>query len=103
MAFGRIGEGIDLMKSQSLELGSLLIQEGLITPAQLGSALAEQARTHERLGEILCRSRYINQDDLLGALSRQFELRRFDPSKDVIEIGALAQVPVEFARRHNVL
>jgi type IV pilus assembly protein PilB len=85
------------------ELGDLLVREELITQLQLKEALVEQARTHERLGEILCRRGHITQANLLDTLSRQFGHRRFDPTRDIIDPTALDLIPLEFARRHNVL
>jgi type IV pilus assembly protein PilB len=84
-------------------LGDLLVREGLITAAQLDETLAEQKRTRERLGEILCRRGLISPDDLLDALSRQLGHRRYDPAHDPVEPAALDLIPLELARRHNVL
>jgi len=91
------------MRSRSPGLGDLLIQQGLISRSQLDEALGEQTRTRERLGEILCRLGYISESNLLDALSRQFGHPRFDPARDGIEHAALNLVPLEFARRHNLL
>ena len=84
-------------------LGDLLIRDGLITPDQLKEALAEQTRTHERLGEILHRLGYITESDLLDVLARQLNHRRYDPARDAVETSVLDMVPLEFARRHNLL
>jgi type IV pilus assembly protein PilB len=91
------------MHSKAPELGDLLVRDGLISQPQLKEALAEQTRTHERLGEILCRGGLITQADLLDALSHQFGYRRFDPNRDIVDSFALDLIPLEFARRHNVL
>jgi len=86
-----------------MELGEYLIREGLISPAQLQEALAEQTRTRERLGEILRRLDLITESDLLDALAFQLGIGRFDPTQHVVEPEALELVPLEFARRHRVL
>jgi type IV pilus assembly protein PilB len=98
----RVSEG-KMDRGGALELGDLLISEGLISKSQLKEALAEQARTRERLGEILLRRGSITHSDLLNALARQLGLRRFDPARDEVQTSALNFVPVEFARRHNIL
>jgi type IV pilus assembly protein PilB len=91
------------MPANTTSLGNLLVREGLLTTAQLEEALAEQAATHERLGEILCRHQFIEPVVLLDALSTQYGYRKFDPIRDTVETDALQYVPVEFARRHGVL
>ncbi len=91
------------MQSRAPSIGDLLLRQGLITEVQLEDALAEQSETRERLGELLCRRGHISESDLVDALSRQLGFRRFDPARDGIEVAALDLVPLEFARRHNVL
>jgi len=91
------------MPAKTTTLGSLLVREGLLETTQLEEALAEQARTHERLGEILCRRRFIDPDTLFDALATQYGYRKFDPIRDTVDTDALKFVPVEFARRHGVL
>jgi len=84
-------------------LGDLLLREGMITQQNLDEALAEQRDTRERLGEILYRRGRISRPDLLRALSDQLGHRLFDPSRDAIEPAALEIVPIELARRYNLL
>jgi type IV pilus assembly protein PilB len=55
-------------------LGEILIEKSLITPEQLKSALEEQVTTKEFLGAILIGRRYIQEVDLLKALSEQFNI-----------------------------
>lgn len=90
-------------RTKSPSLGDILIRDGRIRPEQLDAALAEQATTRERLGEILCRLGIVGPADVLDALGRQLGYARFDPTKGAVEQAALELVPLEFARRHNVL
>jgi len=55
-------------------LGKILIDKNLITQAQLEKALALQKMTGDFLGAILVSERYIKEDDLLAALSEQFDM-----------------------------
>jgi type II secretory ATPase GspE/PulE/Tfp pilus assembly ATPase PilB-like protein len=84
-------------------LGDLLLREGMITQQNLDEALAEQRDTRERLGEILYRQGRISRPDLLRALSDQLGHRLFDPGRDAVEPAALEAVPIELARRYNLL
>ncbi|MBU1699093.1 MAG: GspE/PulE family protein [Candidatus Eisenbacteria bacterium] len=75
----------------------------MITRGQLDEALALQSDSRERLGGILCKLGYIGESDLLNTLATQFNLRMFEPAKDAIEPAAIDFIPLEFARRYNVL
>jgi type IV pilus assembly protein PilB len=91
------------MRTKAPGLGEYLIDNGVIDIAQLSSALEEQKRTRERLGEILLRLGLITEWDLLAALGSQLGHRLFDASRDEITKEALAIIPVEFARRHDMV
>jgi len=56
-------------------LGDLLVKRGVITPAQLKSALAEQKYSSAPLGEILIGLGYISERQLKRNLGRQSLLR----------------------------
>src|SRR5437867_1817112 len=53
-------------------LGDLLVADGLLTPAQLQKALGEQRGSTEKLGSILIKLGFINEEQLIGFLSRQY-------------------------------
>src|SRR3954454_9833441 len=55
-------------------LGLLLIEMGVITPEQLEEALAIQARSGERLGEILVANGYTSRLAIHDALAEQSDL-----------------------------
>jgi len=55
----------------SFPLGRILLQRGQITETQLDSALAEQARTGQRLGHILIASGAVSTFQLAAALAEQ--------------------------------
>ena len=57
------------MQSKPRGLGSLLIAEGALTEEQLGRALDDQGKTHERLGSILLRLGMITEANLVTVLS----------------------------------
>ncbi len=84
-------------------LGSILVDAGVVSEAQIEAALSEQDETHERLGEILARQGLLREEDLVRALADQLGCRRFDPARDGVESGALDLVSGAFARRRLVL
>ena len=59
-------------------LGALLIDEGLLTDAQLDAALAEQARSGKPLGRLLIESGNISEAELVRTLARQVGLEFVD-------------------------
>jgi type IV pilus assembly protein PilB len=91
------------MQIKAPGLGEFLIEKGVIDAAQLESALQEQDQTRERLGELLQRLGLITEWDLLDALGNQLGHRLYDVSGDEITKHALALVPLEFARRHDMV
>ncbi len=89
--------------TKTMGLGDLLIEQGLLTQEQLGEALAEQKRTRERLGEIFVAKGWVRPVDLLRSLGQQLGYDIFDPTKNAVEPDALEYVPVDVARRFDVL
>jgi len=77
-------------------LGTLLVDQGLLTPAELELALAEQARTGRLLGQIMVDHSYVSAFSLARVLSEQHgvELRPTLVS-DETPPAAPAQEPAE--------
>lgn len=84
-------------------LGSLLIGEGKLTQEQLGKALQEQTRTHERLGAILLRLGYVREAVLVSILARQLGVDIFDPTAHKVMPEAINLVPEEMAERYELV
>src|SRR5438876_6656714 len=61
-----------LGQSFNRRLGDLLVADGLLTPAQLQKALGEQKGSTEKLGSVLIKLGFINEEQLIGFLSRQY-------------------------------
>ncbi len=83
-----------------LKIGEILRKEGLITTNQLEEALAFQKKSGGRLGNILIRLGYIEENTILNVLSRvqnfpAVSIRDEPPSKDV-----LALMPYAVARKY---
>jgi MSHA biogenesis protein MshE len=81
----------------------LLIQEGLLTNEQLGSALEEQKRSGRKLGRIFVDSGYVTEEGIAKALARQLraefvDLRNFQPKPELIKL-----LPEPQARRFRAI
>ncbi len=86
-----------------LPLGSLLVQEGLITLEQLELALLDQEHAHRRLGEILVDLGWVTSRDVAWALSRQYEMEFVDLGRERIDEELARLLPAPLARRYQAL
>jgi len=84
-------------------LGDILLQEGLITEAELKEALEEQRRSGERLGEILVKQGYITSAQLGKALEKQLGIPYVDLSEVNIHPQVARLIPEEIARRYTCI
>jgi hypothetical protein len=85
-----------------IKIGDLLVKAGVITDAQLKSALAEQAQWGGKLGDILVRMEFLTEEILVRALSKQTAIPRADLGGES-DPGALEKVPAEVAEELNVV
>jgi hypothetical protein len=91
------------MHSKPRGLGSLLISEGALTEDQLGRALEEQSKSHERLGAILLRLGMITESHLVTVLSLQLDLPVYNPTVHKITPEAISLVPKDVADRYELI
>ncbi len=87
----------------SERLGEMLIREGLITEDQLRSALDYQAKSGGRLGSVLVRMKYVQEEDITELLSNQFGVPSINLSNFEIEEAVLKLIPAEVARKYHLL
>ncbi len=66
------------MQATKLRLGELLIEQGVITEAQLQQALARQKATGRRLGTVLQDLNFVTDEVIAKLLARQLQLPYFD-------------------------
>src|SRR5216117_1313886 len=84
-------------------LGDLLVADGLLTPAQLQKALGEQRGSTEKLGSILIKLGFINEEQLIGFLSRQYGVPSITLSQLEIDPGVLRLVPAPIAKKYEII
>jgi len=84
------------------KLGEILLATSLITPEELDKAIAMQARTGKRLGQILIEQGAATEDDVAWALSNQLMYPYVFLSRDLIDDAALRLLPEAFLREHHV-
>jgi type IV pilus assembly protein PilB len=84
-------------------LGEMLIEEGLLTKAQLENALSEQRKHGGRLGAILKNLGYVTDQDIIKVLGKQMGIQHQSLANIVIDQEAVSLVPETLARRHQTI
>jgi type IV pilus assembly protein PilB len=80
-------------------LGALLLGEGLLTPDQLREAFEEQARSGDRFGSIVVERGWVTGADVAMALAKQAGLEFVDLTEVEVEDSVLEQLPAHLAKR----
>jgi hypothetical protein len=88
---------------ERVPLGAMLVEAGFITPGQVDEALAEGARTGERLGEIVVRRGWATEDDVAILLAEQWGLNYVASGGIWFESDALVRLSRDDARRVEAL
>ena len=84
-------------------LGSILLERGLVTQADIEAAIAEQARTGQVLGRVLVARGAITDVDLVQALAAQAGLEYVDLAEQTIDPTATSMISDSLARRYQAL
>src|SRR5665811_1934173 len=84
-------------------LGEILLDEGYVTPADLGVALTEQAERGQSLGRVLVELGMLTEAQLVSALAQQVGIDCVGLSDFVVDRAAVVLVPGTLCRRHTVL
>ena len=90
------------------KLGDLLIQEGLLTPAQLKKALQTQKELEEegystKLGEIIIELGFLTEKQILETLSAQLGFPFVDLYKEDIDYDLMASFPLNVIEKNKVI
>lgn len=91
------------MQQPTKRLGELLVESGLITPAQLQSAITHQKIARGRLGSNLVALGYITEEILMDFLSQQTGVPQMDVRSIKIPPEVLKLVPYRLADQFSVL
>jgi len=98
-----MAQQVKLGQPVNRRLGDLLVADGLLTQDQLHKALGEQRGSTEKLGSILIRLGFINEEQLIGFLSRQYGVPSITLSQLEIDPEVLKLVPAAIAKKYEVL
>ena len=98
-----MAQPVKLGQPVNRRLGDLLVADGLITAEQHKKALAEQTGSPEKIGSVLTRLNYINDEQLIGFLSRQYGVPSITLAQLDIDSDVLRLVPAPIARKYEVI
>src|SRR2546427_55133 len=98
-----MAQPVKLGQPVNRRLGDLLVADGLLTAEQLRKALAEQKGSPEKIGSVLIRLNYINDEQLIGFLSRQYGVPSITVAQLDIDSDVLKLVPAPIARKYEVI
>jgi type IV pilus assembly protein PilB len=85
------------------QLGDILLDDGLVNPDQLATALQEQRRLGRSLGRVLVDLGMVTEGQLVAALATQIGLPFVDLSEYQVDANAVLSVNAAVARRHVAL
>ena len=88
---------------QSLRIGELLVDKGVVSPDQIRIALTEQKKRREHLGKILVRLGFATEAIIRDILGGAFGQDSADLSNVVVDSEAIRFIPKDMARRYRVL
>lgn len=86
-----------------MRLGDLLVNEGIITDAQVEEALKKQKELGRKLGATLVELGFIGEVELLKFLAQQLRIEYIDISQSRIDPEVVQLLPEVHARRHRAI
>ena len=92
-----------MARRKSGKLGEILLATSLISADELDKAIATQAKTGKRLGQILIELGAASEDDVAWALSNQLMYPYVYLSRDIVDGEAVRLLPEAFLRERHVL
>ncbi len=87
----------------SNRLGELLVRSKLLNEDQLNKAIKEQKLNGGRLGSSLIRMGYIQEEDLSAFLSRQYGVPSINLAEFEIDPAVIKLVPSEVAQKYQIV
>jgi len=96
-------EGICMARPEKIRLGEILLQQKLMTEAQLQFALNEQKRTGRKLGRLFVENGFVTEEQISDALARQLNVPYIQLRQYNIKPNAVRLLPEIQARRFRAI
>src|SRR5579863_9272272 len=84
-------------------LGELLVQQNVINAQQLNQAMEEQKKGGGRLGTALTKLGFVQENDLIGFLSKQYRVPSINLNDFEIDADVAKLVPREVCEKHMLV
>ncbi len=91
------------MVRKKIRIGELLVDNHVISEAQLQSALAEQKKSGLKLGRQLIEAGYLDEDKFLSFLSQQLDIPNVDLARYELRSSDVSLLPETYARRFRAI
>jgi type IV pilus assembly protein PilB len=91
------------MAREHKRLGDLLLEQQVITPDELASAVTEQRKNGQLLGATLVRMGVVTEEIIVRCLQRQLGLALLDLNDVVVDEQALALVKEDVAKKYGAI
>lgn len=88
---------------QTKRIGDLLVEDGILTLDNLDEAIQVQRQTGKRIGEVLRDLEMVVESQLLDALARQLDVKKFDFGDEVIDRDVAGLVDPDLIMRHKAM
>ncbi len=88
---------------KKIRIGDLLVEQKIISEAQLQTALADQKRSGRKLGRVLIDNGFIQEEALLQLLSQQLDMPFVNLKTFELDADLVQQLPETLARRYRAL
>src|SRR5690348_12362525 len=82
-------------------VGTVLLERGVISTAQLERALAEQRTSGERLDRVLVRLGFVTREQVLASIGEQFHMPVVDLDGRAVEPKVLECLPAKLVYKQN--
>jgi MSHA biogenesis protein MshE len=92
-----------MARPEKIRLGEILIQQNLLTPAQLEQALVEQKRSGRKLGRVFVDSGFVTEKQISEALARQLNIPFIELSQYSLQTHVIQKLPEAQARRFRAI
>lgn len=88
---------------QKIRIGELLVENDVITQAQLENALSKQKQTGQKLGRVLIDCGYVQEEQYLSYLSQQLQIPFVDLRRYNFDVSLIHRLPETYARRFRAI
>ena len=87
-----------------MSLGQMLVNDGILSEAQLNEALSRQRSTRDRLGHVLIEMKLLDEEVLLKYLGAQFRKEAITHQElQSLDLDVVKLVPEEVARQYRII